>query len=43
MPKEMQALLKKKAGSSGSTIAIPSAANAEWLFHREKATLRELG
>jgi hypothetical protein len=33
----------KKAGSSGSTIAIPSAATAEWLFHQEKATLRDLG
>jgi hypothetical protein len=28
---------------SGSTIAIPGSATAEWLFHQEKATLQDAG
>jgi hypothetical protein len=27
---------------SGSTIASPKAAAAEWLFHQEKATLQDV-
>ena len=30
-------------GHSGSTIAIPRSATAEWLFHQEKATLQGAG
>jgi hypothetical protein len=33
----------ENAGHSGSTIAIPKSATAEWLFHQEKATLQDAG